>query len=283
MILFKVFTLFPELFPGPLNCSITKKALEKNLWDIEAINIRDYATDLRKTVDDSPYGGGAGMVLKPDIIANAIEANLNEFSNKSSVIDNLIYNSGDIKNNHQTGLYDKSTIYSDSKQNLIQIDKPLISNLKTKIVYLSPRGRLFNQQIAREFAQEKQIAVLCGRYEGIDQRVIDYFKIEEISIGNYVLSGGEIAAYVFIDAILRNVKEVLGAEESLFEESFGSNNSNCEYQNLLEYPHYTKPSEWRGMKVPEILLSGHHKKISDWRKQKAIEITNIVKALNKIY
>lgn len=221
MINFKVLTLFPELFPGPLAASITGLALEKKLWSLQAINIRNYSKDERKTVDDTPYGGGAGMVLKADILADAIEEN---------------------------------------------------KNPATKIIYLSPRGKTFNQKKARELAQEKEILLLCGRYEGVDQRVIDEFEIEEISIGDYVLSGGEIAAFVVVDAILRNVEGVLGADESLAEESFGSK-ENSEYENLLEYPHFTRPPEWRGRKIPEVLTSGHHKKINQWRKEQAIEIT----------
>lgn len=223
MINFKIFTLFPDLFPGPLAASITGAALEKKLWSIEAINIRDYAFDERGTVDDTPYGGGAGMVLKADVVAEAIE--------KNSV---------------------------------------------QKIIYLSPRGKVFNQKIARELAKEKEIAILCGRYEGVDQRVLDEFQIEEISIGDYVLSGGEIAAFPFIDAILRNVEGVLGADESLNEESFGAK-ENLEFENLLEYPHYTRPQEWRGRSVPEVLKNGHHKKINEWRKEQAIELTKKIR------
>ena len=221
MINFKILTLFPELFPGPLAASITGVALEKKLWSLEAINIRDFAKDERKTVDDTPYGGGAGMVLKADILADAIEKNLQP---------------------------------------------------ESKIFYLSPRGKTLTQKKARELAQEKEIILLCGRYEGVDQRVLDEFAIEEISIGDYVLSGGELAAFVVIDAILRNVDGVLGADESLAEESFGSK-KNSEFENLLEYPHFTRPAKWRGREVPEVLTSGHHKKINEWRKEKAIEIT----------
>jgi tRNA (guanine37-N1)-methyltransferase len=218
---FKILTLFPELFPGPLAASITGVALEKKIWSLEAINIRDFAKDERKTVDDTPYGGGAGMVLKADILADAIEKNLQP---------------------------------------------------ESKIFYLSPRGKTLTQKKARKLAQEKEIILLCGRYEGVDQRVLDEFAIEEISIGDYVLSGGELAAFVVIDAILRNVDGVLGADESLAEESFGSK-ENLEYENLLEYPHFTRPAKWRGREVLQVLTSGHHKKINEWRKEQAIEIT----------
>ena len=217
MINFTILTLFPELFPGPLAASIAGIALKKKLWSFQAVNIRDYAFDARGTVDDTPYGGGAGMVMKADVIAEAIT-----------------------------------------------------KNLQPKIIYLSPRGKVFNQKMARDLAKEKEIMILCGRYEGVDQRVLDEFKIEEISIGDYVLSGGEIAAHVFIDAILRNIPGVLGADESLSEESFS-------YENLLEYPHYTKPAKWRGREVPEVLLSGNHKKISEWRKKMATELTKKIR------
>ncbi len=230
MLNFKILTLFPELFPGPLAASVTGAALEKKLWSIEAINIRDYAKDSRGTVDDAPYGGGAGMVLKADVIADAIEST----------------------------------------------DALRLTPYASKIIYLSPRGKVFTQKIARELAREKEIVILCGRYEGVDQRVLDEFEIEDISIGDYVLSGGEIAAFPFIDAILRNVEGVLGADESLAEESFGSE-KNPDFENLLEYPHYSRPQEWRGRAVPEILTGGHHKKISEWRKERAIELTKKVR------
>ena len=225
MINFKIFTIFPELFPGALNSSITGLALKKQLWSLEAINIRDYATDKHKTVDDDPYGHGAGMVLKPDVISNAFENNLDFKSSK-----------------------------------------------KPKIIYLSPRGKVFNQKIAQDLAQEKEISILCGRYEGVDQRVLDEYEIEEISIGDYVLSGGEIAAFPFIDAILRNIDGILGGDKSLSEESFGSKENKL-YQNLLEYPQYTRPAKWRDRSVPEILTSGHMQKINDWRLEEAIKLT----------
>ena len=228
MINFKIFTLFPEMFPGPLASSITGFALKNNLWSLKTINIRNYAKDDRGTVDDIPYGGGAGMVLKPDIIVDAIEDNL---QNKAVV-------------GHQTQ--------------------------KAKIIYLSPRGETLNQSKACELAKEKEIFLLCGRYEGVDQRALDELQIEEISIGDYILSGGEIAAYVLIDAILRNVEGVLGAEKSLHEESF-----DIEGNQLLEYPHYTRPALWRGREIPSVLLSGHHKNIKSWRLEKAIELTKM--------
>ncbi len=219
MINFKVFTLFPEIFPGPLAASIIGSAQRNNLWKIEAINPRNYATDLRKTVDDTPYGGGAGMLLKCDVMYEALSQNVTP---------------------------------------------------ATKIIYPSPRGKLFNQDLAGELAQNSEIAFLCGRYEGVDQRVLDELSIEEVSIGDYILSGGELAVLVMIDAILRNVEGVVGDKESLSEESFSGSE---EYRFLLEYPHYTRPTEWRGRKVPEVLLSGNHRKIKEWRLAQAIELT----------
>ena len=227
MINFKIFTIFPELFPQILAKSITGEALNKNLWKLDIINIRDYGFDARKTVDDAPFGGGAGMVFRPDVLHNALEKNI--------------------------------------LQNPQNLKKP-------KIIYLSPRGKVFNQKMAQELSQESEINIICGRYEGIDQRIIDIFDVEEISIGDYVLSGGEIASYVVIDAILRNVKGVLGAEQSLEQESFG-NIENTDYEYLLEYPHYTRPANFLEKEVPAVLLSGHHANIEKWRKEKAEEIT----------
>lgn len=232
MIDFKIFTLFPEMFPGPLAYSITGSALKNNLWSFETINIRNFAKDERGTVDDEPYGGGAGMVLKADVIADAIES-----------------------------------VAEKNPEN--KIGPETFNKNHTKIIYLSPRGKPLTQKLARELAKEQEIALLCGRYEGVDQRVIDELQIEEISIGDYVLSGGELAAYVLIDAVLRNISGVLGKDESAAEESFSIEGS----EFLLEYPHYTRPASWRGHEVPEILVSGHHKNIKSWRLQKAIELT----------
>lgn len=224
---FKIFTLFPELFPNYLQSSILGNALNKNLWSYKTINIRDYALDKHKTVDDQVYGGGNGMLLKPDVIANALESNI-DFANKT--------------------------------------------NSKKKLIFLSPRGRVFNQRMAQDYAKLNEIAIICGRYEGVDQRVLDEFEVEEISIGDYVLSGGEVACLVLIDAIVRNISGVLGGENSCHEESFGSD-VNKEFQNLLEYDQYTRPAEWRNHKVPEVLMSGNHQEIRNWRLNNAFEKT----------
>ena len=210
----KIFTLYPDFFPGILSKGIYGRAIEKSLWNLDVINIRDYAKDKHKTVDDTPYGGGEGMVLKPDVDAKALDQNL--------------------------------------KKN-------------EKIIYLTPKGKTFDQNKAKKFLNEKKINILCGHFEGIDQRVIESRGIEEISIGDYILSGGETAAYVILDSILRLVPGVLGNENSYKDERFEN--------GLLEYPQYTKPQIWEKTPVPEVLLSGDHSKIKDWRLSQSEAIT----------
>lgn len=211
-----VLTLFPEMFPGPLGHTLLGKALEKGIWELDTVDIRDFAHDKHQTVDDTCFGGGPGMVMRPDIVDTAL----------SSVTD------------------------SDA----------------SRVVYLSPRGRVFNQDLAREFAQEtKPFVFLCGRYEGIDQRVLDQWNVEEVSLGDFVLTGGELAAMVMIEAAVRLLPGVVGDQESLEEESFSS--------GLLEYPHYTRPRLWAGREVPEVLLSGHHENIRKWRLEESKRIT----------
>ena len=210
----KIFTLYPDFFPGILSKGIYGRAIEKSLWNLDVINIRDYAKDKHKTVDDTPYGGGEGMVLKPDVVAKALDQNL--------------------------------------KKN-------------EKIIYLTPKGKTFDQNKAKKFLNENKINILCGHFEGIDQRVIESRGIEEISIGDYILSGGETAAYVILDSILRLVPGVLGNENSYKDESFEN--------GLLEYPQYTKPQIWEKTPVPEVLLSGDHSKIKDWRLSQSEAIT----------
>ena len=214
MFIAKVFTLYPDYFPGPLNKGLYGKAMEKKIWGLKTVDIREYALDKHKTVDDTPYGGGSGMLLKPDVIAKSIDANT--------------------KNGE-------------------------------KIYYLSPRGKVFNQNIAKEISKENKVNLICGHFEGIDQRVLDNRKIEEISIGDFVLSGGETASYVFLDSILRLIPGVIGNEESKNEESFEN--------GLLEYPQYTKPQIWEEKSVPNVLLSGDHAKIKDWRLTQSKAIT----------
>jgi tRNA (guanine37-N1)-methyltransferase len=210
----KVFTLYPEIFPGPLNKGLFGKALEKKLWDIKVINIRDAATDKHKTVDDTPYGGGSGMLLKADVLANSLDQN---------------------------------------------------KVIGERIFYLSPKGKKFDQNFAEELSKEKSISLICGHFEGVDERVLTTRNIEEISIGDYVLSGGETAALVVLDSILRLLPGVIGNKKSVDEESFKS--------GLLEYPQYTKPQIWEEKPVPEVLLSGDHNKIKDWRLSQSEAIT----------
>ena len=216
MFIFQIFTLYPELFPGPFKDGLYGKALEKKIWEFKIVNIREYANDKRKTVDDTPYGGGSGMLLKPDVIASALDQN---------------------------------------------------TSINEKIFYLSPRGKVFNQNLAKDLSKQKKVNIICGHFEGIDQRVLDHRKIEEISIGDFILSGGETASYVFLDAILRLIPGVIGNENSKNEESFEN--------GLLEYPQYTKPQIWEKISVPNVLLSGDHAKIKDWRLSQSEAITRV--------
>ena len=210
----KIFTLYPDLYPGPLNTGIYKKAKESKIWDLKVINIRDYAIDKHSSVDDTPFGGGNGMLLRPDVVASALDSNLE--SNET-------------------------------------------------IIYLSPKGKKFDQRTAREFSEQKKINLLCGHFEGIDQRLLETRNIQEYSIGDFILSGGETASFVFIDSIIRLLPGVLGNDNSAKEESFEN--------DLLEYPQYTKPQNWEGKSTPEVLLSGDHAKIKDWRLSQSEAIT----------
>lgn len=211
-----VATLFPDMFPGPLGHSLAGKALADGRWRLATVNIRDFATDRHRTVDDTPFGGGASMVMKPDVVDAAVAAARAHCP-----------------------------------------DAPC--------VYLSPRGRLLDQARVRELAAGPGVVILCGRYEGVDERVIEARGLEEVSIGDFVLSGGEPAALVLIDACVRLLSGVVGNEESLAEESFA--------EGLLEYPLYTRPQEWNGRAVPEILISGHHEKVRAWRHDQMEKIT----------
>ena len=210
----QVFTLYPEVFPGPLSKGLYGKAIEKKLWSLKVNDIRDAANDKHKTVDDTPYGGGSGMLLKADVLANSLDKN--------------------------------------------RIDGE-------RIFYLSPRGKKFDQNFALELSKKKSISLICGHFEGVDERVLSTRNIEEISIGDYVLSGGETAAFVILDSILRLLPGVLGNKKSTEDESFQN--------GLLEYPQYTKPQIWEKKSVPEVLLSGDHNKIKDWRLSQSEAIT----------
>ena len=210
----QVFTLYPEVFPGPLSKGLYGKAMSKNLWDLKVVNIRDAAEDKHKTVDDTPYGGGSGMLLKADVLAKSIDQNKNEGET---------------------------------------------------ILYLSPRGKKFDQRFAKKLAREKSLSLICGHFEGVDERVLSTRDIEEVSIGDYVLRGGESAAFVLIDAVVRLIPGVIGNSESLPAETFE--------KDLLECPQYTKPQKWEKKEVPEVLLSGDHAKIKAWRLSQSRDIT----------
>ena len=210
----RIFTLYPELFPGPLGIGLYKKALEKKLWSLQVVNIRDYALDKHKTVDDTPFGGGSGMIMRADVLASSLDKN--------------------------------------------------ISNQNEPTIYLSPKGKKFDQIYAKKML-DNNINIICGHFEGIDERLLKTRNIEEVSIGDYILSGGEIGAFVMIDTIVRLIPGVLGNPNSLADESFEG--------DLLEYPQYTKPQKWEEKKVPDVLLSGNHSKIKDWRLSQSRDIT----------
>ena len=213
-------TLFPDMLPGSLGQSLSGRALENGIWSYETINPRNYAEDKHSTVDDTPYGGGAGMVLRPDVL--------------------------------------EKTLLSIPEQK------------RGRLIYMSPRGQVLNQKLVQELTREENLTILCGRYEGVDQRFLDTYDIEEISIGDYVLSGGEPAAIIMMDACIRLLDGVMGNEDTAGEESFSN--------DLLEYPHYTKPAEWTDAngnthEVPDVLRSGNHAKINEWRNEQSIAIT----------
>ena len=210
----RVFTLYPELFPGPLGSGLYKKGLEKKLWSLEIVNIRDSASDKHKTVDDTPFGGGSGMVMRADVVANSLYKN--------------------------------------------------ISNKNEPIIYLSPKGKKFDQVYAKKILS-KNINIICGHFEGLDQRLLETRNIKEVSVGDYILSGGEIATFVIIDSIVRLIPGILGNSNSLTEETFE--------RNLLEYPQYTKPQKWEEKEAPNVLLSGDHAKIKRWRLEQSESIT----------
>lgn len=214
----RVLTLFPEMFPGPLGLSLTGRALDDGLWRLDARNIRDAATDRHRTVDDTPAGGGAGMVLRADVAAAALDA---------------------------------------AESGLPRAEWP--------VIYLSPRGPRFDQARARALAAGPGVTLLCGRFEGIDERVLEGRQVEEVSLGDFVMTGGEIAAMALIDATVRLIPRVLGNADSTVEESFAA--------GLLEFPQYTRPTEWEGLRIPEVLLSGHHGRIAAWRRAQAERLT----------
>ena len=212
----QIFTLYPEIFPGPLNKGLYGKALLKKLWNLKVVNIRDAAEDKHKTVDDTPFGGGTGMLLRSDVLAKSIDENKRDGE---------------------------------------------------RIFYLSPKGKKFDQKFAQELSQEKSISLICGHFEGVDERVLSTRNIEEISIGDFILSGGESAALVVLDSVIRLLPGVLGNAQSKNDESFEN--------GLLEYPQYTKPQIWEEKNVPDVLISGNHSKIKDWRLSQSEAITRV--------
>ena len=210
----QVVTLYPEIFPGPLSKGLYGKALQNKLWNLNVVNIRDAATDKHKTVDDTPYGGGTGMLLKADVLAKSLDLNVKK---------------------------------------------------EERIFYLSPKGKKFDQKLAQDLSKEKSLSLVCGHFEGVDERVLVTRNIEEISVGDYILSGGETAALIVLDSILRLLPGVLGNNKSSLDETFEN--------GLLEYPQFTKPQVWEEKSVPEVLLSGDHNKIKDWRLSQSEAIT----------
>lgn len=213
-----VFTLYPEAFPGVLGLSVIGRGLEDRKWELETVNIRDFALDKHQTVDDAAFGGGPGMVMRPDVLDAAL-----------------------------THTFHKG--------------KP------DKLIYLSPRGQPLTQAFSQQLASYAHVGFICGRFEGIDQRILETWVIEEVSLGDFILAGGEVAAQALIESVVRLLPGVLGAEESLEEESFSN--------GLLEHPQYTRPREWKGLSVPEVLLSGHHGKIKEWRKVCSEKLTQL--------
>ncbi|WP_083900872.1 tRNA (guanosine(37)-N1)-methyltransferase TrmD [Azospirillum sp. B4] len=216
-----VLTLFPEMFPGPLGMSLAGKALENGTWSLESVDIRSFASDKHRSVDDTPFGGGPGMVMRPDVLDAALTASRQQLSQEQAE--------------------------------------------RGRAIYLSPRGRVLDQALVRELVSAPALTILCGRYEGVDERVLEAQGLEEVSLGDFVLSGGEPAALCLIDACVRLLPGVMGNVETAGEESFE--------RGLLEYPHYTRPAVWQDRAVPEVLLSGHHEKVKAWRLAEAERIT----------
>lgn len=226
-----ILTIFPEMFPGPLGCSLAGRALRKGIWSMDVVNIRDFGITKHKNVDDTPMGGGNGLIMRPDVLGRAI-------------------------------------------------DYTIAKNPEAQLYYPSPRGKRLNQKVVKEISKKKNVIFLCGRFEGIDERVIDEYNPVQISVGDYVLSGGEIAAFVALDAVIRLIPGVLANQDTLIEESFECDKSGY---SLLEYPLYTKPNVWHGRAVPDVLVSGHHAEINKWRKAESLKITKALRPdlLNK--
>lgn len=226
-----ILTIFPTMFPGPLGCSIAGTGLKNNVWSMDIINIRKFGLTRHKNVDDRPYGGGHGLVMRPDVLGAAL--------------DSVIY-----------------------------------KNSKTLIIYPSPRGPLLNQKKVCALSKRKNIIILCGRFEGIDERIIEEYNIEQISVGDYILSGGEVAAIAILDSIIRVLPGILHNQETLKNESFEMEEKGV---SLIEHPIYTRPAIWRQKKVPTVLLSGNHADISKWKKSESIRVTQEKKVITSTY
>ncbi len=246
-----VLTIFPEMFPGPLGLSLAGRSLKDSIWSLNVINIRDFGLTKHHNVDDTQSGGGSGLVMRPDVLGKALDYALSSVKNSNS----------------------------NSKES---------QGIKVPIFYPSPRGKKFDQSVAKSLATIQDIIILCGRFEGIDQRVIEEYNMQEISIGDYVLSGGEIAAYAMIDSVVRLIPGVISNSDTIKDESFETigirqrvgHDFKVEIEEvssdqLLEYPLYTKPRIWKGRSVPDVLLSGDHKKIDDWRYEQSLKITKL--------
>jgi len=243
---FHILTLFPEMVMDGLNTSITGRAVKNGHITIKATNIRDFAENKHGHVDDYPYGGGAGMVMQPGPVYRAYEHVTNEIMERKA-------NDAEHVTNPTDGFVDETCLDENT-----QIKKP-------RVIYMTPQGKVFNQSIAEELAKEEDLILLCGHYEGIDERVLEMIVTDNLSIGDYVLTGGELPAMVVIDAVSRLVPGVLNNDISAEFETF--------HDNLLEYPQYTRPEEFMGKRVPDVLLSGHHKNIDAWRKEQSLQRT----------
>jgi tRNA (guanine37-N1)-methyltransferase len=299
---FDIITIFPDFFVGPLDYGIVRRAREAQLMDVRVHDLRNYAHDRHRTVDDRPFGGGEGMVLKPEPLFEAVESLLGETDHSRGFSDLGEISAGSelvgarftenvLRERHAVPLPDATV---PGNVHRLDTDAPPIARTNTAVVLLSASGKLFRQETARRFAQLDRIILLCGRYEGVDERVAEHLATDELSIGDYVLSGGELGAALILDAVTRLLPGALGNEDSSINESFSGNvfqagdaAASTSHRSpfvstqgkpvtshvLLDFPHYTRPAEFRGWPVPEILLGGNHEEIRRWRREKALEKT----------
>jgi tRNA (guanine37-N1)-methyltransferase len=292
---FDIITIFPDFFAGPLDYGIVRRAREARLMDVRVHDLRAYAHDRHRTVDDRPFGGGEGMVLKPEPLFEAVESLLgdevqpgNSGDERERMLDREIvgarFTENVLRERHAVPLQDAATPINSQRSDANQA---IVTQANTAVVLLSASGKLFRQETARRFAQLDRIILLCGRYEGVDERVAEHLATDELSIGDYVLSGGELGAALIVDAVTRLLPGALGNEDSSINESFSANvmtrageespltshQSPVTSHLLLDFPHYTRPAEFRGWPVPEILLGGNHEEIRRWRRERALEKT----------